>query len=132
WGDQSGCLLADYVLERAPGGVLVTPVSSTQAAEAIAKKRNARVFRTRVGSVDVSRTIIERNATFGFEENGGCIYPPHISVRDGAMTTPRLLECFAARGLSFSRVVSYWIPRFTQPKARVKADPGRADRAWTK
>ena len=127
WGDQSGCLLADYVLERAPGGVLVTPVSSTQAAEAIAKKRNARVFRTRVGSVDVSRTIIERNATFGFEENGGCIYPPHISVRDGAMTTALMLECLAARGMSFSRAVSYWIPRFHQTKAKVEVDPGKVD-----
>ncbi len=122
WGDQSGCLLADYLLERTSGAAIVTPVSSTQAAEIIAKKRNAKVFRTRVGSVDVSRTIIERNAIFGFEESGGCIYPPHISVRDGAMTTALMLECLAARGMSFSRAISYWIPRFYQSKAKLEVD----------
>ncbi len=122
WGDQSGCLLADYLLERISGSSIVTPVSSTQATEIMAKKRNAKVFRTRVGSVDVSRTIIERNAIFGFEESGGCIYPTHISVRDGAMTTALMLECLAARGMSFSRAISYWIPRFYQSKAKLEVD----------
>jgi len=127
WGDQSGCLLADYLLERTSGGIIVTPVSSTQAVEAIAKKRGARVFRTRVGSVDVSRTMIERNANFGFEESGGCIYPAHIPVRDGGMTTALMMECLAARGMSFSRAISYWVPRFHQSKAKVAVDPKSID-----
>jgi len=127
WGDQSGCLLEDYILERAPGGIIVTPVSSTQAVEVIARKRNGKVFRTRVGSVDVSRMMIERNAVFGFEENGGCIYPLHVSARDGAMTTALMLECLAARGMSFSRTISHWVPRFYQAKGKVGVDPKKVD-----
>jgi phosphomannomutase / phosphoglucomutase len=122
WGDQSGCLLADYLLEKNPGSTVVTPVSSTQATEVVAGRRNAKVLRTRVGSVDVSRTILERKALFGFEENGGFIYSPHLPVRDGGMTTALMLECLAVRGMAFSKAVSYSIPRFFQGKTKLEVD----------
>ena len=127
WGDRTGCLLADYLLEKNPNGTVVTPVSSTQAMEIVAKKRGARVLRTRIGSVDVSRTILERKALFGFEENGGCIYSPHIPVRDGGMATALMLECLAARGMAFSRAVAFSVPRFFQAKAKVQVDRKKVD-----
>lgn len=122
WGDQSGCLIADYLLERNPDATVVTSVSSSQAIEIIAKKRNAKVVRTRVGSVDVSRTILERKALFGFEENGGCIYAPHIPVRDGGMTTALMLECLAAKGVAFSRALSFSVSTFFQAKTKLEVD----------
>jgi phosphomannomutase/phosphoglucomutase len=125
WGDVSGSLIADYLLEKHPGGTIVTPVSSSQAVEIIAKRRNAKVIRTRVGSVDVSRTIMERNALFGFEENGGCIYPRHLAARDGAMTTALLLECLATRGIILSKAIAYAVPRFFQAKAKVEIPPAK-------
>jgi phosphomannomutase / phosphoglucomutase len=125
WGDQSGSLLADYLLERVPDATIVTPISSSQVVEVVAAKRRAKVIRTRVGSVDVSRTIIERGAFFGFEENGGCIYPAHIAVRDGGMATALMLECLAARGLSFSKIISNTLPRFFQAKTKVQVPPAK-------
>ncbi len=127
WGDQTGCLIADYVLERHPGGTVVTSVSSGQAIDVVARKRNAKVFRTRVGSVDISRTILERKAVFGFEENGGCMYMPHIPVRDGGMTTALMLECLASRGMAFSRALSFSVPRFYQAKTKIEVDGQRID-----
>jgi phosphomannomutase/phosphoglucomutase len=127
WGDQSGCLIADYLLERTPDATVVTTVSSSQAIEVVAKKRNSKVIRTRVGSVDVSRTILERKALFGFEENGGCIYSPHVPVRDGGMTTALMLECLAARGVAFSRALSFSIPTFYQVKTKVEIDRKKVD-----
>lgn len=127
WGDQTGCLIADYVLEKHPGGTIVTSVGSSQAAEIVAKKRNARVLRTKVGSVDISRTIIERNAVFGFEENGGCMYMPHIPVRDGGMTTALMLECLASRGMAFSRALAFSVPRFFQAKTKIEVDRKKVD-----
>jgi len=123
WGDQSGALLADYLLESNPNTTIVTPVSSSQVVEIIAARRRAKVIRTRVGSVDVSRTIIERSGFFGFEENGGCIYPAHIAVRDGAMTTALMLECLAAREMSLSRAMASALPKFFQAKAKVSVAP---------
>jgi len=122
WGDQSGCLLADYLLGKNPDSTVVTSVSSTQAIDLVAKKRKGKVIRTSVGSVDISRTILERRALFGFEENGGCIYSPHIPVRDGGMTTALLLECLASRGVSFSRALSFSVSKFFQSKTKVAID----------
>ena len=127
WGDQSGCLIADYLLEKTPDATVVTSVSSSQAIEILAKKRNAKVIRTRVGSVDVSRTILERRATFGFEENGGCIYPPHVAVRDGGMATALMLECLAAKGVAFSRAFSFSVSAFYQAKTKMQVDRKRVD-----
>ena len=128
WGDETGCLLADYMLEKHPGQTIVTPVNSTQAVEEVARRRGGKVARTKVGSVEVSRTIIERGAAFGFEENGGAIYPPHVAVRDGAMTTALMLECLAVRGVAFSRAVAFAVPRFHQSKAKVEVDPKKVER----
>ncbi len=122
WGDQSGCLIADYLMERNPDSTVVTTVSSTQAIEAVAKKRGGKVIRTKVGSVDVSRAMIDRRALLGFEENGGFLYSPHIPVRDGGMTTALMLECLAARGMAFSKSLAFSVPRFHQAKTKVEID----------
>ena len=123
WGDQSGALLADYLLERNPMSTIVTPVSSSQVIEAVAKKRSAKVIRTRVGSVDVSRTIIERKALMGFEENGGGFFPSHLPTRDGGMTTALMLEVIAMRGAPLSRLMAAAFPKFYQTKLKVPVDP---------
>ncbi len=127
WGDQSGCLVADFVLERNKGGTVVTSVASSQAIEAVAKKHSAKVLRTKVGAVEIARTIIERNAVFGFEENGGCLYQPHIAVRDGGMTTALMLQCLAGRGMSFSRALSFVVPRYFQSKTKLEVNPKKVD-----
>ena len=127
WGDQTGCLLSDFVLAKERGGTVVTSVSSTQAIEAVAKKHGAKVLRTKVGSVEISRTILERGAVFGFEENGGCLYRPHIPVRDGGMTTALMLECLAGRGMSFSKALSFVVPRYHQAKTKVQVPPRKVE-----
>lgn len=122
WGDQSGCLIADFVLGRNPGATLVTSIASSQAIETVAKRHGAKVLRTRVGSVDISRAILERNAVFGYEENGGCIYRPHLPARDGGMTTALMLECLAGKGMAFSRALAFTVPRYYQAKTKVEVN----------
>jgi phosphomannomutase/phosphoglucomutase len=124
-GDQTGSLLADYMLERNPNSAIVTPVSSSQVIEIVAKRRSAKVIRTRVGSVDVSRTIIERKALMGFEENGGGFFPLHIPARDGGMTTAMMLEVMAARGGPLSKLIANAFPKYFQTKTKVPIDPTR-------
>jgi len=129
WGDQSGCLVADFVLDKGKGGTVVTSVASSQAIEAVVKKHGAKVIRTKVGAVEIARTILERGAVFGFEENGGCIYQPHIAVRDGGMATALMLECLAGRGMSFSKVLSFVVPRYFQAKTKVEVSRKNVDAA---
>jgi phosphomannomutase / phosphoglucomutase len=123
WGDQTGSLIADYLLERNPASTIVTPIASSQIIEIVAKKRGGKVIRTRVGSVDVSRTIIERKALMGFEENGGCFFPSHLPTRDGGMTTAMMLEVMATRAAPLSRLIAAAFPRFFQTKTKVPIDP---------
>ena len=123
WGDQTGSLIADYLLERNPMSTVVTTIASSQIIELVAKRRGGKVIRTRVGSVDVSRTIMERKAVMGFEENGGCFFPAHLPTRDGGMTTAMLLEVLAARSAPLSKLISSAFPRFFQTKTKVQVDP---------
>lgn len=102
---------------------MVTSVASSQATEAVAKKHGAKVIRTKVGSIEIARTIIERGAVFGFEENGGCLYLPHIAVRDGGMTTALMLESLAGKGMSFSKSLNFVVPKYHQSKTKLEVGP---------
>ena len=94
-GDRTAVLLCRHIVEnrgeRKPGRV-VTAVSSSTLVEEILSKYNIEVVWTRVGSIDISRTMTSLGAIAGFEENGGFMYPKHQYVRDGAMTLGLMLE----------------------------------------
>ena len=61
---------------------------------------------TAVGSVVVSHRLGEIGGELGGEENGGVFYPPHQSVRDGAMTAALLIEIMAAEDKKLSELVA--------------------------
>jgi len=94
-GDRTAVLLCRHIVEnrgeREPGRV-VTAVSSSTLVEEILSRYNIEVVWTRVGSIDISRTMTSVGAIAGFEENGGFMYPRHQYVRDGAMTLGLMLE----------------------------------------
>jgi phosphomannomutase/phosphoglucomutase len=117
WGDRTGSLLVDFLLDKHQGGPVVTTVSTSQLVGIIAERHQAKVIWTTVGAVDVSRAMINTNSPLGLEENGGFFYGPHIPVRDGAMTTALILEALAFRKASFSQVISS-LPQFFQKKAK--------------
>jgi phosphomannomutase/phosphoglucomutase len=119
WGDRTGSLLVDYLLTKHPGGPVVTTVSTSQLVGIIARKHDdAQVIWTTVGSVDVSRAMIDSNAPLGLEENGGFFYGPHIPVRDGAMTTALVLDALTSMGnTTFSKAIGT-LPAFYQSKAK--------------
>ena len=94
-GDRSALLLSKYLLDKFPKSKIVTSVNSTYVIEKIAKNSGSKVFRTKVGSVEVSRKMIQENALIGFEENGGFMYGRHNQVRDGSMTMAILIDSFS-------------------------------------
>jgi phosphomannomutase/phosphoglucomutase len=117
WGDRTGSLLVDYLLQKHKGGPVVTTVSTSQLVGIVAESRGAKVIWTTVGSVDVSRAMINSAAPLGLEENGGFFYGPHIPVRDGAMTTALILDALAQKKSSLSKVLGV-LPRFYQKKSK--------------
>lgn len=118
WGDRSFALVAEHYLKRYPGKEIVTPVSSSQVIEDVASKYGGKVVWTPVGSPHVSRTMINRGAELGGEENGGIFYAPHIPVRDGAMATALMLETMATTGERLSTLMER-LPKYFNIKDKV-------------
>lgn len=106
WGDVTGALLAKNLLARKhPGAEIVCPINTSMVLEKVAEQVGMKVVYTKVGSVEVSREMVERKAPLGLEENGGFMYGPINEVRDGAMTTALVLDMLASSGESFSGLV---------------------------
>lgn len=112
-GDRSALLLSKYIIKKQPKSKIVTSVNSTSVIEKIAAESKSQVLRTRVGSVEVSRKMVEENAIIGFEENGGFMYGKHNQVRDGSMTMAILLDLLASSKNSLSQEMNALPPSFT-------------------
>ena len=117
WGDRSAGLLVEYILSKNPGATIVTTVSASKVIDDIVREHKAKIFKTKVGSVDVSNAMIDHNALFGLEENGGCFFAPHIPVRDGAMSTALILEALANSTSTLSEILGD-LPKYFQKKTK--------------
>ncbi len=118
WGDESGALIVRDYLEKHPGEIVVTPVSSSKLIEDVARKYGGRVVYTRVGSIIVSRTMVKIGAKIGLEENGGIFYGPHHPVRDGTMAALLIANIVAATGEPLSKLFSE-LPKYYHEKRSV-------------
>jgi len=112
-GDKSALLLSKYILEKNPNATVVTCLNSGSSIEKIAASSSAKVIRTKVGSVEVSRRMVLTNAVIGFEENGGFMFGKHNQVRDGAMTMVLVLELLAKTDKTISELIDDLPPSFT-------------------
>ena len=112
-GDKSALLFSKYLLEKNPNATVVTCLNSGSSIEKIASSSNAKVVRTKVGSVEVSRKMVLINALIGFEENGGFMFGKHNQVRDGAMTMVLAMDLLANTNKTMSELIADLPPSFT-------------------
>ena len=96
-GDKSLALIARSELKKKKG-LVVTPVSSSSMVEEVVLAAGGKVKYTAVGSPIVARAMIESDAIFGGEENGGLIFPDMQYCRDGAMAVAKMLETIVKNG----------------------------------
>lgn len=126
-GDRSLAIVAGYVVGQKGGGTVVTPVSSSSCVEDVVKARGGEVLYTKVGAPVVARTIYEKGAIFGGEENGGLIFPEHQYCRDGAMGLATVLELLASSQRSLSEVLAE-VPKYYLEKNAVRCPPELKER----
>ena len=112
-GDSSALLLCDYLLKQHPNSQVVTCLNSGNTIEKIVEKSNSRVVRTKVGSVEVSRRMVNDDALVGYEENGGFMFGKHNCVRDGAMTLALMLDLLCKTKSSLSENIINLPPSYT-------------------
>jgi phosphomannomutase/phosphoglucomutase len=97
WGDRLGAALIAYLLKNGYEGTdIVCPVNTTMLVNMVAQDEGSKVIHTKVGSVEVSREMVKRNAMLGLEENGGFMNARLNCVRDGALTTILVLEMLSS------------------------------------
>lgn len=116
-GDRSLALVAKHVVQE-KRGLVVTPVSSSRCVEDVVTKAGGKVHFTRVGAPLVARTMAEKGAVFGGEENGGLIFPEHLHCRDGGMGAAKMLEIMAKRKKKLSALLRE-IPHYSQFKTKM-------------
>lgn len=117
WGDKTGALIARHAMEKHGKSEIVCPINSSMVLDMVVKQAGGKVVHTRVGSVEVSRTMVERSSLLGLEENGGFMYGKLNQVRDGAMTTALVLDMLASTTKSFSELVLD-LPKTYQHKSK--------------
>jgi phosphomannomutase/phosphoglucomutase len=127
-GDRSLALIEDELLVAHPGAKIVTPINTSMAVAEIAKKRRGKVILTRVGSIEVSRTVVKVGALLGGEENGGIFYAPHHSVRDGTMASILIMNAVLRNGRPLSKLLDR-IPKFHMLKEKIPCKEETKDRA---
>ncbi len=120
YGDKTLALVAREIV-REKKGIVVTPVSSSLALEEVVKNEGGEVVYTKVGAPIVARKMIEEDAVFGGEENGGLIFPEHQYCRDGAMALAKLLEILAKKEKNLSELVDE-LPQYKQMKISVECE----------
>lgn len=108
-------MMAKYMVEHEKGP-LVTPVSSSQRMGDIAKAEGVEIYWTAVGSINVARKMMEVDAVFGGEGNGGLIFPKHQYCRDGAMACAKVLEILAG-GKKLSELAKN-VPQYFNAKTK--------------
>lgn len=105
-GERLLTLMARDAVRREKGGIVVTPVSSSQSVEDAVRPFGGEVVYTKIGSPTVTREMSVRGAVFGGEENGGLIFPRLHLARDGAMSAAAFLELLAREELTAEAAVA--------------------------
>lgn len=101
-GDLSLAILAGEAVRRHKGSTVCTPVSSSSVVELAVRDAGGVVQYTVVGSPKVARAMVDSEAVFGGEENGGLIFPEHQYTRDGGITAAKMIELLVLSGRSLS------------------------------
>ena len=125
YGDRSLALLAGASI-KGRGGLVVTPVSTSNLLDDVVGAAGGTVLRTKVGAPIVARVMFERGATFGGEENGGVIFPEHQFCRDGAMAVGKMIELLARSRKPLSELLAA-LPAYSLSKRNVSVPVERRE-----
>lgn len=114
-------LCLDHVLRRGKGPI-VANCSTSRMSEDLAAKYGVPFFRSAVGEAHVVDMMLEHDAIFGGEGNGGPIDPRVGMVRDSFVGMALVLDAMAARGLPIGQLADE-LPRYHMLKTKISLAP---------
>jgi phosphomannomutase len=108
-------LLADYLLPRGPGKLVITNLSTTALLEEIAERHGGRVVRVPVGrqaTMDALASYRPDQVAIAGEGTGAVMMPQFRFVYDGIASMLAVLTMMRERGRSLGQIVAAY-PRYT-------------------
>lgn len=109
-----------YILTQKKGPVAVN-LSSSMMNDFVAKEAGVRIFRSKVGEINVTEKMKKVKAVAGGEGNGGLIYPGIHNGRDGLIAAAIMLQYLADSGKTISRLASE-LPSTSMLKRKISLD----------
>ena len=116
-------IIANHIL-RSRQGPIVTNCASSRMTEDLAGRFGQPFFRSAVGEANVVDKMLEKEAIFGGEGNGGPIDPRVGMVRDSFVGMALLLEAMADRDVKISDLADE-LPRYEIIKTKITVAPER-------
>ncbi|MCP4583529.1 MAG: phosphoglucosamine mutase [candidate division Zixibacteria bacterium] len=107
-----------YVLTRKQGPIAVN-LSSSMINDFVAGEAGVKIYRTKVGEVNVSEKMKRVNGVVGGEGNGGLIYPGIHYGRDGMIAAAIMLQYLTSSRKTISELTAE-LPRTTMIKRKIK------------
>lgn len=118
-------LATDFILSKKPGPVVVN-ASTSMAIDSIAQKYGCTVFHTKIGEINVSTKMLEKNAVIGGEGNGGVILPEIHHGRDAATGIALILQHLCSSGKKIS-ALKQLLPQYSMIKTKLELNKVNAD-----
>ena len=112
---------------RKPGAMVINCATSRMC-EDIAKKYDVPIFRSAVGEANVVEMMLEKEATFGGEGNGGPIDPAVGYVRDSFVGMAQILDAMATTGKTVAELADA-LPKYALVKRKREIADGRQQTA---
>jgi len=110
-------LAVKNVLSENPSDVVIN-MSSSRLCEDIAKGFGKKVFRSKIGELNVVKKMIETNSNIGGEGNGGVIYPRVNMARDSMVGIALILELMAKVNKTISEITRE-LPQYLVQKEKI-------------
>ena len=123
-GEELSLLLAEKFILSKVNGNIVTNLSSSMASEDIAVEYGVKVYRTKVGEINVGKKMKEINSPIGGEGNGGIICPEVHYTRDALAGMALILGYLAESEKKVSELVKK-IPKYYFAKSQIKVEPDK-------
>lgn len=96
-------------------------LSTSMLIDIIAKKNNKQSIKAKVGEINVTEKMLEKNLIIGGEGNGGVIYRKINNCRDSLIATLMVLEYLAKTGKKLSEITKEY-PKLYFLKEKVASD----------
>ncbi len=115
-------ILADYLLPRTPGKLVITNLSATALVEEVARHHGGRVVRVPVGrqaAIDALTSYRPEQVAIAGEGTGAVMMPQFRFVYDGIAAMFTILTMMAERGRKLSEIVNGY-PKYSMLKVQLR------------